>query len=71
MSTYTALHQDSNRGSGVIRRTPTSAMNNYTPSELNEDSDDDLKKEDISFSADTAPTIHRGRGCSSSSAITT
>ena len=71
MNTYTALHQDSNRGSGLIRRTPTSAMNNYTPSELNEDSDDDLKKEDISFSADTAPTIHRGRGCSSSSAITT
>ena len=49
-------------------RLPTNASNNYVSSE-HDDSDDDLKKEDISFSADTAPTIHRGRGCSSSSAI--
>ena len=50
------------------RRMPTNAAGNYISSE-HDDSDDDLKKEDISFSADTAPTIHRGRGCSSSTAI--
>ena len=50
------------------KRMPTNSTNNYISSE-HDDSDDDLKKEDISFSADTAPTIHRGRGCSSSTAI--
>ena len=58
------------RINSATSRTPTSAINNYMSSE-HDDSDDDLKKEDISFSADTAPTIHRGRGCSSSSAIPT
>ena len=50
------------------RRMPTNSTSNYMSSE-HDDSDDDLKKEDISFSADAAPTIHRGRGCSSSTAI--
>ena len=54
-----------------MSRTPTSAINNYISSEHEEESDDDLKKEDISFSADTVPTIHGGRGCSSSTAIPT
>ena len=53
-----------------MSRTPTSAINNYISSE-HDDSDDDLKKEDISFAPDAAPTIHRGRTCSSSSAIPT